>query len=124
MLYVFFKKGSDQVKDGAWKFYKFLTRAFNTAAYATMSGYEPVRKSAKDLPEYQTYLAGTSLQAKVSKVTSTITEDRFIYSPVFVGSAKAREEVGTILSLVYSNLKSLDDAFAQAYSATVNATQK
>ena len=120
----FFKKGSAEIKEGAWKFYKFLTKAFNTAAYATMSGYEPVRTSAKSLPEYQTYLQGTSLQAKVSKVTATIDGDRFIYSPVFVGSAKAREEVGTILSLVYSNLKTLDDAFAQAYRNTVNATRK
>ncbi len=119
----FFKKGSTEVKEAAWKFYKFLTKAFNTAAYATMSGYEPVRNSSKQLPEYESYLEGDSLQARVSKVTRDINENRFIYSPVFVGSAKAREEVGTILALVYNGIKNVDDAFAQAYKNTIDATK-
>ena len=116
----FFKKGSDEVKEMAWKFYKYLVRANNTAAYGVRSGYEPVRKSAYDLDGYKEYLAGDSLQAKVSAVTATI-GDRFFLSPVFYGSATARDQVGTIFANVALKQKTLDQAFADAASAAMMA---
>ena len=116
----FFKKGNDKVKKAAWEFYKYIVRAQNTAAYGVKSGYEPVRKSAYELDGYQEYLNGDSLQAKVSKVTATI-GDQFFLSPVFYGSATARDEVGNIFANVALEQKTLDQAFADAASVAVRA---
>lgn len=116
----FFKKGTDELKEMAWKFYKALVKAENTAAYSVRSGYEPVRKSALELPGYQEYLQGDSLQAKVSAVTATI-QDQFFLSPVFYGSAAAREQVGNLFAQVAMGVKTLDKAFADAYKVAVEA---
>ena len=116
----FFKKGSDAVKKAAWNFYKYIVRAANTAAYGVKSGYEPVRKSAYDLDGYKEYLEGDSLQARVSKVTATI-GDRFFLSPVFYGSASARDEVGNIFANVALNQKTTDQAFADAATVAIRA---
>ena len=118
----FFKKGSDAQKQAAWNFYKFITRAFNTAAYSALTGYEPVRKSAYDVPTYQEYLKGDSLQAQTSAATATIT-GKYFTSAVFNGSATAREQVGNIFALMYVNKYSSNQAFAEAYSKTVDATK-
>ncbi len=120
----FFKKGTAEQKTAAWNFYKFITRAFNTAAYGVLTGYEPVRRSSFTLPQYEEYIAGDSLQARVSRVTATIQEDQYLFSPVFVGSAVAREEVGNILVNYYKGLKTLDQAFADAYARTIEGTKK
>ena len=116
----FFKKGNDDVKQAAWNFYKYIVRAVNTAAYGVKSGYEPVRKSAYDLDGYKEYLDGDSLQARVSKVTATI-GDQFFLSPVFYGSATARDEVGNIFANVAMDQKTTDQAFADAASVAVRA---
>lgn len=116
----FFRKGSTQQKEMAWKFYKFLTRSLNTCAYAIDSGYEPVRESAYTQEAYLRYIAGDSLQAKVSKCTKTI-NDKFFNSPVFYGSATARDVVGNIFALVAKKQKTLDQAFAEAYDTAVKA---
>ena len=84
------------------------------------SGYEPVRKSAYELDGYKEYLEGDSLQAKVSKVTATI-GDQFFLSPVFYGSATARDQVGNIFANVALDQKKTDQAFADAAKVAVQA---
>ena len=118
----FFKKGNQAQKEAAWNFYKFITRAFNTAAYSALTGYEPVRKSAYEVPTYKEYLKGTSLQAQTSATTATIA-GKYFTSAVFNGSATARDQVGNIFALMYVNKYSADKAFAEAYSKTVDATK-
>ena len=116
----FFKKGSDEVKKGAWILYKYITRAVYTAGFGVRSGYEPVRQSAYELDAYKEYLEGDTLQAKVSACTATFT-GQFYLSDVFYGSATAREQVGYLLGAVASGDKTLDGAFAEAYQKAVNA---
>ena len=116
----FFRKGSDEVKKGAWILYKYITRAIYTAAYSVKTGYEPVRESAYELPGYQDYLKGDTLQARVSAVTSTI-EDKYYVTDVFYGSATARDKVGELLGAVASGEKTLDQAFADAYKKATDA---
>ena len=118
----FFRKGSKAQKQAAWNFYKFITRAQYTAAYSALTGYEPVRSSAYELPTYQNYLAGTTLQATVSGVTATL-NGRYYNSAVFYGSETARAQVGTIFANVFLGTASLDEAFANAYSKTIEATK-
>lgn len=116
----FFKKGSKEQKEYAWKYYKYLVRSLNTAAYAMDSGYEPVRESAFNEDVYKEYLRGDTLQAMVSRTTATIT-DKFYNSAVFYGSATARDVVGNIFALVAKKQKTLDAAFADAYNTAVSA---
>ena len=111
----FFKKGTEEQKKAAWNFYKFLVRTEFTAAYATRSGYEPVRKSAYQLESYKEYLNGGSLQAKVSKCTAQL-NGRFYNSAVYSGSALAREAVGGIFANMFIRNQSADKAFADAYT--------
>lgn len=119
----FFKKGSDEQKKAAWNFYKFIVRAFNTAAYGALSGYEPVRKSSYELDSYKAYITGSSLQAKTSRVTATFS-GRYFNSAVFPGSATAREVAGELFANVYKKTKTLEQAFADAYVKATGATQE
>ncbi len=51
-----FNSVSDEEKQGAWEFLKFLTNTEMTIKWATSTGYMPVRKSAHSVPEFQSYL--------------------------------------------------------------------
>lgn len=121
----FFKRSSLKSKYAAWLFYKWVTNTDNSAAYALASGYEPVRNSSYLTPAYQTMLNYTAddktlLFSKVARVTKTM-EDYYFSSPVFVGSAKARTEVGKMLASVLLGEKTVDKAFSDALTACVYA---
>ncbi len=118
----FFAKGSNAKKAFAWKFYKYIIRTLNTTAYATSSGYEPVRTSAYDSDAYKEYLEIGSLQSKVSKVTATL-DGRYFYSPVFFGSAAARDEVGNLFARAALKECSVDRAFEDAYKKATDACE-
>ena len=49
--------------------------------------------------------------------------DDYFTSPVFVGSAKARDEVGKVVPSVLMGTKSVNDALNQAMSNGVNYTR-
>ena len=120
----FFKKGSKEVKEAAWNFYKFIVRSHNTAAYSASTGYEPVRQSAYSNPDYQDYLSGDSLQAKTSYATSNI-GGRYFTSAVYNGSAAARDAVETIFANMYNaeRRQTADAAFASAYASAIGAAK-
>jgi ABC-type glycerol-3-phosphate transport system substrate-binding protein len=86
------------------------------------TGYDPVRESSYADSYYTDWLAdnSTSLYGKTAAITSTLRKENLFYSPVFVGSSKARTAVGTILGNVVQNKMSIDDAFSAAISSCVN----
>ena len=105
----------------AWKFYKFISSAENSVNYSISTGYQPVRTSSYETEIYKDFAADTtSLMNKVASVSSTML-DSYFNSPVFVGSAKARTEVGSLMSAVLLGTKSVDEAFDQAISECVNS---
>ena len=120
----FFKRAKAAEKIAAWKFYKHITNAVNSATYAINTGYEPVRKSSLTSPSFVAYLAqggenyitpkGGNLLATAANCTKDKYEGQYFYSPVFNGSAVAREEVGGILSKVFLGTKTVDAAFEEA----------
>jgi multiple sugar transport system substrate-binding protein len=119
----FFKRSSLKSKYAAWLFYKWISNTNNSAAYALLNGYEPVRNSSYGTSAYKTMLSYQEddkllVFAKVAAVTKTM-ENSYFTSPVFVGSAKAREEVGALLSSVLSGNKTVDQAFQDALTACV-----
>ena len=106
----------------AWKFYKFISSAENSTNYAITTGYQPVRTSSYETATYKSFASDTtSLMNKVASVSSGMLESYF-NSPVFVGSAKARNEVGSLISAVLLGSKTVDQAFEDAFSNCVNAS--
>ena len=89
-----------------------------------MTGYEPVRTSSYATEEYQMHLNAEGANAKlftnVAKVTYTM-RDSYFFSPVFVGSAVARDQVGGIISNVLLGTKSVNEAFEDALIECVNS---
>ncbi len=123
----FFKRASLKEKYAAWLFYKWITNTDNSAEYALLTGYEPVRQSSYQTEAYQDMLATpvdpnsddkTMLFAAVAKTTMTM-QSSYFSSPVFVGSSKAREAVGEIFPAVALNQKTVDEAFNEAISRCV-----
>lgn len=104
----------------AWKFYKFISSAENSTNYAITTGYQPVRTSSYETATYKSFAADTtSLMNKVANVSSGML-DSYFNSPVFVGSARARNEVGSLISAVLLGTKSVEEAFEAAFSNCVN----
>ncbi len=115
------KAASNAQLRAAWKFYKFISSAENSTLYSVSTGYQPVRTSSYETETYKTFSADTtSLMNKVAKVSSGML-DSYFNSPVFVGSANARNEVGSLLTAVLLGTKTVDDAFENAISNCVNS---
>jgi multiple sugar transport system substrate-binding protein len=108
----------------AFKFAKYLTSTnLNTMLCINDSqGYSPVRSSCYETDTYKTYVEDNSdsLMVKAGQVVSSI-RDHFLVSPAVKGSAKGRTEVGGILTKVFKNMASVDDAFTSAYQQTTLA---
>ena len=125
---VFFNKGqyaSQKQIEVAWRFYTYMTGAVNSAKYAISTGYEPVRKSSYATEEYEKHLAiydatkGVTTEVELKSAVANLTmnlQDYYFTSPVFVGSAVARNQVGAILPAVCAGDKSIVEAFEEAYS--------
>ena len=122
----FFKndKITDEQVKASWKFYKHITNAYNSAAYAIYTGYEPVRQSAYDSDIYKEHLAGQSgvdkLFVEVANLTATEEiKKAYFFSPVFVGSSVARQQVGGIITQVMLGEKDVAKAFNDAENETI-----
>ena len=108
----------------SWKFYKHITNAYNSAAYAILTGYEPVRESAYNSELYQEHLNATgedvTLYTKVANLTATEEiKKSYFFSPVFVGSSVARQQAGGIITQVLLGEKQVNQAFDDAESETI-----
>ena len=110
----------------SWKFYKHITNAYNSAAYAIFTGYEPVRESSYTSDIYQSHLNATgedvTLFTKVANLTATEEiKKAYFFSPVFVGSSVARQQAGGIITQVLLGEKTVDEAFDDAETETIFA---
>ena len=115
------KNSTNSQLRAAWQFYKFISTAENSTLYSVSTGYQPVRTSSYETETYKQYSSDTtSLLNKVAKVSSGML-DAYFNSPVFVGSAKARTEVGSLVTAVLLGNKTVNDAFTDAFSNCVNS---
>lgn len=94
-------KTNAQEQAAAWLFAKFLTTKVELQAEFSMTnGYAPVINSVEDNEVYQTFLDSAdgydNLQASCVKQCLNQKNALFV-SPVFDGSAEAREQVGILL---------------------------
>jgi len=108
----------------AFKFAKYLTSStLNTKLCINDSqGYSPVRTSCYSSDVYKAYVEenSDSLMVKAGQVVSEL-DGHFLVAPAVKGSAKAREEVGGIITKVFKGSASVADAFASAYQQTTLA---
>lgn len=99
---------------------KYLTTdiAFQ-AQFSTASGYVPVITTVMENAVYKDNLdkadGRDNLAALAAKVCME-QEKAYYTSPAFVGSAKARDEVGALMQAVFAGTKSIDAAFTDAIS--------
>ena len=120
-----FRRASEAQRVAAWNFYKFIVRTINTATFSAATGYSPVRTSAFTCDAMTAYLSQTQTgQAGLIQQTVKLYDQlpaRYFVSPAFPGSSTARNEVDGILANVFQVTKTIDKAFADAYSKTVFA---
>lgn len=100
----------------AWKFIKYLTNSQNNVEICVngSEGYVPVRESSYETEDYLTYLEDAEIYAQSAKVVKDDIGDSYITSSVFPGSAKLRDEGGSLLTQVFNGNKTIDTAFADA----------
>lgn len=117
----FFKRASIEQRQAAWLFYKFITNANNTALWASLTGYNPIRTSAYSTEVWTDWKNGATagkdkLLADVADYVQANSTGLFT-SPAFKGSAVARTQVSGIVSSVLLGTKSVDTAFSDAIAA-------
>lgn len=105
---VFFNKGNNQEVLAAWLFAQYLLTANLQAAFALTSGYMPVTTPATQVKSYVEYMASAGPTSKTTLATLSIQtalsqQASYFTSDVFVGSADARDQVGSLLVKVLSD---------------------
>ncbi len=100
-----FESDNKQEVIASWLFVKFLTTNKEYQAEASMvQGYMPVLKSVRDIDSYKAYLASADSDT-LNHVTASAVKlglelvDSYYVSPAFSGSAKARVQVGKIITI-------------------------
>lgn len=88
---VMFSRDTNKQK-AAWEYLKFLTTAENTTEWAMVTGYLPVRTSAYESSEYQTFM-----ESDPTSVAAYSQADSFISQPAFEGSYDVMQVVNTTL---------------------------
>ena len=116
-----FKQQNPQEVLASWLFAKFITTDLEfQALYSMQSGYVPVINSAFENAAYKAHLAKASgyksgITAFAANVCKELVEKKAYYvSPAFLGSSKARDEVGTLMVAAITGAKTIDKAFADA----------
>ena len=115
---------SDEVndfrKEYGWKFIKYITNTTNDLDFCLYGseGYIPVRESSYKTDLFQRYLNDdpedqTLIQKNANVVINDINGSYF-YTPAFKGSSNARTMAGSILTQVFLNKKTIDEAFKDA----------
>lgn len=113
-----------------WLFYKLFTSTKYNTAWATTTGYSPIRYSVmetEDYLDYSNYLdKDDNTLARLTAFNASYAAsilDYLFTSPVFKGSSTARQQVGTIYAACVSAGDDLDNQinsiFQTAYDNTI-----
>ena len=109
----------------AWKFYKYLLKVSNCAAWATQTGYAPLLESVKSSESWISYISTEGktgaqlLKAKIATYFANYTENLFT-SPVFKGSSEARNQAGGIVKQILTMETVSDAAIDQIFADAIN----
>lgn len=115
------KTGSAQEQLASWLFLKHLISVENTTDWAMQTGYLPVRTSAYESTTYQTFLTNPTaneLYISMAANAAYLQRNNMYYDPAFIGSSRARTQVGLALERIMlgdGNIAAaLQDAFTEA----------
>ena len=116
----FFDNKDPYIHKGAWLFYKMMADPENNARLALDNSYDPIRVSSYSTDYYESVISQANqhlgLQYDIPAITSTL-KDYYMTSPVFKGSATARNEIGKIITYIIRNKKDSASAIQRAYKA-------
>lgn len=115
-----FKDNDPQKVLASWLFAKFMTTNLDfQAEFSFDSGYSPVIKTVTENKIYQAGINdadGYDNLIQLSIKNCMEYSDSYFTSPAFVGSSRARDEVGKLMAAVFSGTKTVDAAFKSAVS--------
>jgi multiple sugar transport system substrate-binding protein len=112
------KSGTAQEQLVSWLFLKWLIKVENTVDWAISTGYLPVRSSAYLSTEYQTFLnSPTANQKPISQAANAafLQSGYMFYDPAFIGSSRARIEVGIAIERILIGDGNITDALQDAF---------
>ncbi len=120
----FFNNGNKYIHKGAWLFYKYLAEPVNNAKLALQNSYDPIRLSSFETDEYKAWIAkkDKDLKYAIPALTGGL-RDKYMTSSVFLGSEKARTEIGNTIKYVIASKMSVDAALKTAYDNTLKNTK-
>ncbi|MDY0276803.1 MAG: extracellular solute-binding protein [Acholeplasma sp.] len=131
-------KEDEQRMIAAWLFAKFMLEAERTAEFALQSGYAPLRHSAYETDTWKNYVAGikekpTSINEGKKKAAKDAidmfrnNESVFFTSAVFNLSSRTRNEVGSLITTIFSSKatgedlnKFINDEYTKSYEFITN----
>jgi multiple sugar transport system substrate-binding protein len=113
------KTGTDQERLASWLFLKHIINTENTTDWAMATGYLPVRTSAYTSATYQTFLTSpTANQLYISMAANAAYKQSgyMFYDPAFIGSSRARVQVGLALERIMLGDGDIAAALFDAYT--------
>ena len=125
-----FKDANPQEVVASWLFVKYLTTNVNfQAAFADASGYVPVLKSVADHPTYAAKMAQADGFNNITYLSAKVCMEQanaYYTSPAFNGSAKARDEVGSLIQAAFIGDASggLDALIDKVFQDAINNCNK
>lgn len=111
--------GSEQEKLASWLFLKHLISLENTIDWAMNTGYLPVRTSAYTSATYQEFLNNpTANQLPISMAANAAYAQStyMFFDPAFIGSSRARTQVGLALERIMIGDGNIAAALQEAYT--------
>ena len=112
---MFMLKSNEAEQAATFEFMKFVMDTENTAQWAILSGYLPVRVSARDLPVYKEFVAAGTNPTKA--IGTSYDPSWYIYDAVFEASYNVRVAVRTLVDEVVSDTKDIETAMAEAVAS-------
>jgi ABC-type glycerol-3-phosphate transport system substrate-binding protein len=113
------KTGTAQDQLASWLFLKHIINTENTTDWAMATGYLPVRTSAYTSATYQTFLnTPTANQLYISMAANAAYKQSgyMFYDPAFIGSSRARVQVGLALERIMLGDGNIAAALQEAYT--------
>lgn len=109
-------QASDLEKLAAWLFIKHMLTPENTAEFAIVTGYMPVRSSAYELQDYIDFLEGPTTAAQVHKATSQYAKEgwNFFVDAAWSGSSNVRTECELAMKQILVDKTTVSQALEDA----------
>lgn len=110
---------NNKTRLAAWMLIKYLTNTENTQLFSRETGYLPVRQSALDADDYQSFLNAENdpFEGMVARAINAAfsQKDYFYTDPAFTGSSIVRDYTGTLVQDMFIYDRSFDEAMKSLY---------